>query len=104
MFTVTSKLAWGLTPLFIFSIVSGCSPEYRSASAKSKLDYWAPKDPWPNQKEGVCCFVYKDPPPEETVVATTGPEACGAGAPSSRISIRASGPIARRAAASSFDR
>ena len=70
MFTVTSKLAWGLTPLFIFSIVSGCSPEYRSAASKSKLDYWAPKDPWPNQKEGVCCFVYKGPyPEEETVVA-----------------------------------
>jgi chemotaxis protein MotB len=70
MFTVTSKLAWGLTPLFLFSIVAGCAPEYRSASSKSKLDYWAPKDPWPNQKEGVCCFVYKDPPPEEaTVVA-----------------------------------
>ena len=70
MFTVTSKLAWGLTPLFLFSIVSGCAPEYRSASSKSKLDYWAPKDPWPNQKEGVCCFVYQDPPPEEaTVVA-----------------------------------
>src|SRR5437868_3940394 len=74
MFTVTSKLAWGLTPLFLFSIVSGCAPEYRSASSKSKLDYWAPKDPWPNQKDGVCCFVYKDPPPEEAVVATTGRE------------------------------
>ena len=74
MFTVTSKLAWGLTPLFLFSIVAGCAPEYRAASSKAKLDYWAPKDPWPNQKEGVCCFVYKDPPPEETVVATTGPE------------------------------
>jgi len=70
MFTVTSKLAWGLTPLFLFSIVAGCAPEYRAASSKSKMDYWAPKDPWPNQKEGVCCFVYKDPPPEETVVAT----------------------------------
>src|SRR5438309_1201347 len=70
MFTVTSKLAWGLTPLFLFSIVAGCAPEYRAASSKSKLDYWAPKDPWPNQKEGVCCFVYKDPTPaEETVVA-----------------------------------
>jgi chemotaxis protein MotB len=69
MFTVTSKLAWGLTPLFLFSIVAGCAPEYRAASSKAKLDYWAPKDPWPNQKEGVCCFVYKDPPPEETVVA-----------------------------------
>src|SRR6266496_3562521 len=69
MFTVTSKLAWGLTPLFLFSIVAGCSPEYRSAASKSKLDYWAPKDPWPNQKEGVCCFVYQDPTPEETVVA-----------------------------------
>ncbi len=70
MFTVTSKLAWGLTPLFLFSIVAGCAPEYRAASSKSKMDYWAPKDPWPNQKEGVCCFFYKDPPPEETVVAT----------------------------------
>ena len=70
MFTVTSKLAWGLTPLFLFSIVAGCAPEYRAASSKSKLDYWAPKDPWPNQKEGVCCFVYKDPTlAEETVVA-----------------------------------
>ena len=69
MFTVTSKLAWGLTPLFLFSIVAGCAPEYRAASSKSKMDYWAPKDPWPNQKEGVCCFVSKDPPPEETVVA-----------------------------------
>ena len=74
MFTVTSKLAWGLTPLFLFSIVAGCAPEYRAASSKSKLDYWAPKDPWPNQKDGVCCFVYKDPPPEEAVVATTGRE------------------------------
>src|SRR2546421_1510663 len=70
MFTVTSKLVWGLTPIFLFSFVAGCAPEYRAASSKSKMDYWAPKDPWPNQKEGVCCFVYKDPPPEETVVAT----------------------------------
>ena len=75
MFTVTSKLAWGLATLFLFSIGAGCAPEYRSASSKSKLDYYAPKDPWPNQKEGVCCFVYKDPILEkESVVATTGRE------------------------------
>ena len=78
MFTVTPKLAWGLTPLLLLSIVSGCAPDYRSSSSNSKLDYWAPKDPWPNQKEGVCCFVYKDPPPEErAVVATTEREQPG---------------------------
>ena len=75
MFTVTSKLTWGLATLFLFSVGAGCAPEYRSASSKSKLDYYAPKDPWPNQKEGVCCFVYKDPILEkESVVATTGRE------------------------------
>ena len=69
MLPVTKKLAWGLTLIIPFSIVWGCTPDYRSASSKSKLDYWVPKDPWQNQKEGVCCFVYKEPLPEDLALA-----------------------------------
>ena len=67
------KLCSAITLLLLCVMVSGCASGYQSSS-KSKLDYWAPKDPWPNQKEGICCFVYKDPSEENVIAATAARE------------------------------
>ena len=68
MLRITKQLAFGLI-LILPLIAAGCaSPDYR-ASSKIKWHYYAPADPWPNQKLGVCCFVYDDPLDEQTVVA-----------------------------------
>jgi chemotaxis protein MotB len=52
----------------------GCgAPDYRASSSIPKLEYWVPEDPWENQKLGICCFVYDEPPAEtQSMVATRG--------------------------------
>lgn len=69
MLRVTRTLLGVISLVLAIAVVTGCSPNYRSGAVKSNLDYWVPQDPWQNQKEGYCCFVYKDPPPEEMAVA-----------------------------------
>jgi len=73
MLRIKKQLALGLILVLPLSFAAGCaSGDYR-ASSKIKWDYYAPADPWPNQKLGICCFVYEDPPDEQTVIARSEP-------------------------------
>ena len=74
MLRITKQLAFGLI-LILPLITAGCASRDYRGSSKSKVDYYAPADPWPNQKLGVCCFVYDDPPDEQTFVARSEPTA-----------------------------
>jgi chemotaxis protein MotB len=69
-----TRPAWVLILILPFSLAWGCSPNYRSASSQSQLDYYSADDPWQNQKEGICCFVYKElSPMERAIMAKTVP-------------------------------